>query len=160
MRKYFTLWASALALLFLSGCGAKPFVNNDASTIIMKTPKIKFADAGYVRSNEDVVALELFSAGHAVGKFEIENMVCVDGQGCLRKSSFNKEYLNEHYPDTLLENILRGEPIYENQNLLKSEHGFEQHILDEFVNIKYKVSPNQTYFKDRSNKILIKIKKQ
>jgi len=160
MRRYFTLWASLFTLLFLSGCGAKPFVQNSAATIIMKTPKIKFADAGYVRSNEDVVALELFSAGHAVGKFEIENLVCVDGEGCMRKSSFNEAYLNRHYPDTLMENVLRGKPIYESENLLKNEHGFEQHIMNEYVEIKYKVSPNQTYFKDRTNKILIKIKKQ
>jgi len=159
MTKYFILWASLLALL-LSGCGARPFVHNDAATIIFKTPKIKFADQGYVRSNEDVVSLELFSAGVAVGKFEIEKMVCVDGEGCMRKSSFNAEYLNEHYPDTLMEHVLRGEPIYNGMNLLKTEHGFEQHVLDEYVEIKYRVTGKQIYFKDRGSGVLIKIKKR
>ena len=160
MKKYFTLWVSLFALLFLSGCGAKPFVHENAATIIMKTHKIKFADTGYIRSNKDVVALELFSAGMAVGKFEIENLVCVDGEGCMRKSSFNEEYLSEHYPDTLMENVLRSRPIYERANLLQSEHGFEQQIIDEYVDIKYKVTERQIYFKDRTNRILIKIKKQ
>jgi len=160
MKKYFTLWVSLLALLFLSGCGARPFVHEDAATIIMKTPKIKFADTGYIRSNKDIVALELFSAGMAVGKFEIENLVCVDSEGCMRKSSFNAEYLSAYYPDTLMENILRSKPIYNGANLLQSEHGFEQHIMDEYVDIKYKVTERQIYFKDRSNRILIKIKKQ
>ena len=114
---------------------------------------------GYVRSNEDVVALELFSAGHPVGRFEIENLVCVDGEGCLRKSTFNEEYLSQHYPDTLMENVLRGEPIYEGENSLSNAHGFEQQILNEFVEIKYKVSERQIYFKDRTNRVLIKIKK-
>ena len=159
MTKFYILWASAFILLF-SGCGARPFVKTDAATIIMKTPKIKFADMGYIRSNEDLVALELFSAGQAVGKFEIENMVCVDGEGCMRKSSFNAEYLNAHYPDTLMENILRSKPIYDGQNLLKNEHGFEQHILNEHVEIKYRVTDRQIYFKDRANRVLIKIKKQ
>jgi len=160
MKKYFTLWVSLFALLFLSGCGAKPFVHESAATIIMKTPKIKFADTGYIRSNKNVVALEFFSAGMAVGKFEIENLVCVDGEGCIRKSSFNEEYLSKHYPDTLMENVLRSKPIYEGINLLQSEHGFEQHIMDEYVDIKYKVTERQIYFKDRSNSVLIKIKKQ
>jgi len=160
MKKYFTLWVSLFSLLVLSGCGAKPFVHDDVATIIMKTPKIKFADTGYVRSNNDVVALELFSAGMAVGKFEIENLVCVDGEGCMRKSSFNEEYLSADYPDTLMENILRSQPIYEGTNLLQSEHGFEQQIIDEYVDIKYKVTERQIYFKDRTNRILIKIKKQ
>ena len=144
----------------LSGCGAKPFVKSESATIILKTPKIKFADMGYVRSNEDVIALELFTAGQPVGKFEIESMVCVDGEGCLRKSSFNEEYLNVHYPDTLMEDVLRGVPIYDALNLSKNEHGFKQNILDEYVDIKYKVSEKQIYFKDRQNGILIKIKKQ
>ncbi len=160
MKKYFTLWVSLLTLLFLSGCGARPYVHEDAATIIMKTPKIRFADTGYVRSNEDVVALELFSAGMAVGKFEIENLVCVDGEGCMRKSSFNEEYLSEHYPDTLMENILRSRPIYDGLNLVENAHGFEQYILDDDVNIKYRVTERQIYFKDRRNGVLIKIKKQ
>jgi len=159
MTKYFTLWASLL-LLLLSGCTARPFVNSHTATIILKTPKIKFADQGYIRSNEDLVALELFSAGHPVGKFEIESMVCVDGEGCMRKSSFNAEYLNVYYPDTLMENVLRGRPIYGGVNFIKNEHGFEQHILDEFVEIKYRVSERQIYFKDRQNRVLIKIKKR
>jgi len=160
MKKYFTLWVSFFALLFLSGCGARPFVHEDAATIIMKTHKIKFADTGYIRSNDDVVSLELFSAGIAVGKFEIESLVCVDGEGCMRKSSFNEEYLSEYYPDTLMENVLRSKPIYNGTNIVRSEHGFEQHIMDEYVNITYKVTQRQLYFKDRKNRVLIKIKKQ
>lgn len=160
MQKFYTLWASLLILLVLGGCGAKPFVKRDAATIVLKTPKIKFADAGYVRSNDDLVALELFTAGQAAGKFEIENLVCVEGEGCMRKSSFNAEYLSAFYPDTLMENVLRAKPIYEAQNLVKKSDGFEQIIEDGNVAIVYKVTEEQIYFKDRKNRILIKIKKQ
>ncbi len=159
MRKFYILWVSAFILL-LSGCGARPFVQTDVATIILKTPKLKFADTGYIRSNEDLVALELFSAGQAVGKIEIENLVCVDSEGCMSKSSFNAEYLNANYPDTLMENILRSKPIYDGQNLVENAHGFEQTILDENVKIYYKVTDRQIYFKDRENRVLIKIKKQ
>lgn len=160
MRKSSTLWASLTLLLVMSGCGAKPFVQREAATIIFKTPKIRFADAGYVRSNEDRVVLELFSAGQAVGRFEIENLVCVEGEGCMRKSSFNAEYLSAFYPETLLENILRAKPIYNGQNIVKDPHGFQQSINDQEVDIIYRVSGRQTYFKDRKNSVLIKITTQ
>ena len=160
MQKFYTLWASLVIVLILGGCGAKPFVKRDAATIIFKTPKIKFADAGYVRSNDDLVTLELFSAGQAVGKFEIENLVCVEGEGCMRKSSFNAEYLSAYYPDNLMENVLRSKPIYEGMNLELSDHGYQQYIENEKVSIIYKVSNKQIYFKDRKNSILIKITTQ
>ncbi len=159
MRKFYTLWASLLILLF-SGCGARPFVKTDVATIIMKTPKIKFADTGYVRSNNDLVALELFSAGQVVGKIEIENMVCVEGKGCMTKSSFNAEYLSAMYPDDILENILRSKPIFMGINLEQTDEGFEQRIDDNVVDIRYTVREHQIYFKDRKNSVLIKIKKQ
>lgn len=160
MRRSYTLWVSLVALLFLSGCGARPFVQTDAATIILKTPKLRFADTGYIRSNERVVALELFSAGQAVGKFEIENLVCVEGEGCMRKSSFNAEYLCSEYPDTLMENVLRSQPIYEGEELVRNRHGFEQNISKDGVEIRYKVTDRQIYFKDRRNSVLIKIKKE
>ncbi len=159
MRKFYTLWASAFILLF-GGCMAKPYVQTDAATIILKSPKLKFADTGYVRSNEERVSLELFSAGQAVGKFEIEKLVCVAGEGCMRKSSFNAEYLSQKYPDTLLENILRSKPIYDGRNYSANAHGFEQTIVDEHVEIHYRVTDREIFFKDRKNSVLIKIKKQ
>lgn len=160
MRKFYTLWVSLLALLVLSGCGARPFVQTDVATIVLKTPKLRFADTGYIRQNTELVALELFSAGQAVGKFEIGTLVCVDGEGCMRKSSFNAEYLSAEYPDTLMENILRSNPIYDGQNLVEDLHGFEQNISKDGVDIRYKVTDRQIYFKDRKNSVLIKIKKE
>lgn len=160
MRKFYTLWASLFALLILSGCGARPFVQTDAATIILKTPKLRFADTGYIRSNSELVALELFSAGQAVGKITIGNLVCVEGEGCMRKNSFNAAYLNAAYPDALMENVLRSKPIYNGVALVKNAHGFEQNISKEKVDIRYKVTDRQIYFKDRKNSLLIKINKE
>lgn len=160
MKRYYTLWVSLVAALILGGCGARPFVQTDAATIILKTPKLRFADTGYIRSNDKLVALELFSAGQAVGKFEIANLVCVEGEGCMRKSSFNAEYLSAEYPDSLMENVLRAKPIYGGEALVRDLHGFEQNISKVGVDIRYKVTDRQIYFKDRANSILIKIKKE
>ncbi|MCJ7766047.1 MAG: hypothetical protein MUP09_08935 [Thiovulaceae bacterium] len=139
---------------------ARPFIQSDAATIILKSPKFKFADAGYLRSNDEMVSIELFSASQAVAKIEVRNLICVAGEGCMRKSSFNSEYLSANYPDTLLENVLRSKPIYNGRNLVENVHGFEQKITDEGVDIEYRITPRQIYFRDRKNSVLIKIKKQ
>ncbi len=159
MRRFYTLWASLLILL-LGGCTAKPYVQSSAATVVLKSSKLKFADTGYIRSNEDLVGLELFSAGQAVAKIEVENMICVAGEGCMRKSTFNAEYLSSKYPDTLLENILRSRPIYGGLNLVENDEGFEQRITGNGVDIRYTIKPGSIYFKDRENGVLIKIKKE
>ena len=159
MRKFYILWASVLILL-LSGCVAKPFTHSDAATIILKSPKLKFADTGYLKSSDEMVALELFSASQAVAKIEVNRLICVEGEGCMSKSRFNAEYLSAEYPDDLMENILRSNPIYSSKNLIRNQQGFEQQIVEDGVEIEYKITPRQIYFHDRKNSILVKIKKQ
>ncbi len=149
------LWVS---LLFFSGCSFKQYEVSKAKVIILKTPKIKFADTGYVRATDDSVEVELFTAGQVVGKITINHLVCVKDEGCLRKSSFNEAYLNKNYPDKIMQHILLGKPIFEAKALKRNIEGFEQKIQNEFVNITYRVDQRQIYFKDRKNKILIKIK--
>jgi hypothetical protein len=159
MKNFYILWASAFILL-LGGCTVKPFTHSDAATIILKSPKFKFADTGYLKSSDELVALELFSASQPVAKIEVARLICVEGAGCMCKSRFNTEYLSAKYPDDLLENILRSHPIYSGKNLIKNQQGFEQKIADEGVDIEYKITPMQIYFHDRANSVLIKIKKQ
>ncbi len=48
MRKYSILWAS-LAVLVLGGCGTKHFTLSEPKMITLKTPKLKFADTGYLQ---------------------------------------------------------------------------------------------------------------
>lgn len=76
----------------------------------------------------------------------------------MTKSGFNKDYMNESYPSAILQNILLARPIYDGKNRVKTAEGFEQKIEDENVNITYRVSSNVTFFKDRKNKIIFKIK--
>ncbi|RLA70699.1 MAG: hypothetical protein DRG24_06500 [Epsilonproteobacteria bacterium] len=153
--KSFILWVS---LLLFGGCAFKQYVLTEPKVIILKTPKIKFADTGYVRSTGDSVEVELFTAGQVVGKIAINHLVCVQDEGCMSKSGFNESYLNEAYPDTILQHILLGKPIFDSENLKKNNAGFEQYIYRNTINIIYKVNEKQIYFKDKQNKILIKIK--
>ena len=146
----------AFAILF-TACSTKNYEITQTKIIIIKSPKLKFADLGYIRNSEKSIEMELFAAGKAIEKITINHLICVS-EGCMTKGSFNKDYLNESYPSAILQNILLGHPIYDGKNRVQTSEGFEQKIEDENVNITYRVSSNVIFFKDTNNKIIFKIK--
>jgi len=148
-----------LVVLFLlfSGCSIKNYEHTHSKIIIIKTPKLKYSDLGYIRYSDDAVELELFVAGRVVRKIEVNHLVCTT-EGCMRKSTFNAEYLNAAYPENILQNILLGHAIYNNKNRVRTDTGFTQEIKNNSVDIKYKVDAKSIYFKDRKNRIIFKIK--
>jgi len=146
----------SLIILF-TACSVKDYEYTQTKVIIIKSPKIKFSDLGYLRNSSQSIELELFIAGKAIEKISVNNLICVK-DGCMSKSSFNEDYLNETYPNDILQNILLAQPIYQSKNKVLSSDGFEQYIKDENVNIKYVVKKNSTFFKDVKNKIIFKIK--
>ena len=141
----------------LFGCSAVEYNHTQSKVVIIKSPLIKFADLGYLRNSGDSVGLELFVAGHRVQYIHINHLICVD-EGCMTRSSFNKEYLSKSYPDDLLQNVLLKKKIFNSLNVIKLDDGFQQTIKDSNQDIIYKVTSNMIYFKDRKNHILIKIK--
>ncbi len=151
--KYFLI----LFLVLFSACSIKDYQHTSAKIVIIKSPKLKFSDIGYLRHTEDAIELELFVAGHVYQRIHINHLICVD-EGCMSKSSFNAEYLSSVYPSSLLQNILLGRAIYNGKNSLKTDNGFIQRIKTSDVDIKYRVNSQEIYFKDKKNHILIKIK--
>jgi len=144
-------------ILLFSACSVKNYERTQTKVIIIKSPKLKFADLGYIRNSDKAIEMELFVAGKSIEKITINHLICTS-EGCMSKSGFNTDYLNASYPDDILQNILLARPIYDGKNRAKTEVGFEQHIEDENVNITYRVSSQVTYFKDRKNRIIFKIK--
>ncbi len=145
-------------ILLFSACATKEFATKESKIVIIKSPKIRFGDIGYIKHDGSSVELELFSAGNAVMRLEVGRLVCVEGEGCMRKHSFNEEYLNAAYPDELLEHILMGKPIFEGRNLQRTKDGFVQRIKEREYDIKYSVTPHETLFKDKKNRIIFKLK--
>ena len=154
MTKYIT---AILFLILSAGCGTKQ-LEKTSKMVVFKTKQIKFSDVAYLAQDKNSVEIDLYIAGKAFKKISINTLVCIENEGCIRKSSFNEEYLSSAYPDELLKNVFLGKPIYEGRNLQKTVDGFEQNIFDNGVDIAYKVEANQIYFKDKSNAILIKVK--
>ena len=144
-------------LLTFSACSIKNYEKTQSKIITIKTPQIKFSDVGYVRNSDDSVELELFIAGRVFRKISINYLICLD-EGCTSKAAFNEAYLNKSYPDKLLQNIILGRAIYEKRNLLKNADGFTQEIKTQQVDINYRVTQKEIYFKDKQNNILFKIK--
>ena len=144
-------------LLVFSACSVKEYKHTNTKLIIIKSPQIKFADLGFVRSSGTDIELELFMAGKCIKKIAINKLICVD-EGCMSRDGFNADYLSASYPDNLFQHIVLGLPIYDGLNLVKNERGFVQKIKDDNVDIKYKVDEKQIFFKDRKNNIIFKIK--
>jgi len=143
--------------LFFSACSVKNYEHTQTKIILIKSPKLKFADLGFVRNNDNSIELELFAAGNSIQKITINHLICVD-DGCMSKDGFNKDYLNEAYPDDMLQNILLGHIIYDGEGLVKTAGGFEQRIKDAHVDITYNVGGQTIEFKDKKNKIIFIIK--
>lgn len=144
-------------VLFFSACSVKQ-VEKSSKMVVFKTKNIRFSDLGYIGAGKESVEIDLYVVGKAFKKISINGMICIEGEGCMRKSSFNEEYLCSAYPDDLLKNIFLAKPIYESKNLEKTADGFLQNISGNGVDIVYKVDAKAVYFKDRKNKILIKMK--
>ena len=144
-------------VLLFGGCSIKEYKQTQTKIITMKSPKIKFSDAGYLRNSDESVELELFMAGKSIEKIAVNRLICTS-VGCMSKSGFNEEYLSAAYPDDTMQSLLLARPIYNGANFKKSSGGFEQLISDEHVDIIYRVDGGEVYFKDRKNSILFKMK--
>lgn len=156
MQKFFILWVSLLILL-ITGCTSKHYSISEPKIITIKSPKLKFADTGYIRHEGEAVEAELFTAGVAVEKISIDEKVCVSA-GCMSEEAFVREYLSSDYPADTLRRILLGEPIFEGINTSEQCGGAKtQYIRNEKMDIVYRLKLGMSYFKDRTNGIIIKI---
>jgi hypothetical protein len=156
MQKFCILWVSLLALLF-TGCSTKHYTVSEPKIITLKTPKLKFADTGYIRHDETSVEVELFTAGVAVEKISIDESVCVSA-GCMSEEAFVKEYLYPDYPRDTMRQVLLGKDIFEGRGKEEMCDGrLFQFIRNDEMDIMYRRGKGEIYFKDRLNSLIIKI---
>lgn len=156
MRKFYILWVSLIAV-FLGGCGTKHYTVNEPKLFTLKTPKLKFADTGYIRHDGSAVEVELFAAGVAVEKITIDGDVCVSA-GCMDEGKFVKEYLYPDYPRDTMRQVLLGKDIFEGRGKEEMCDGrLFQFIRNDEMDIVYRRGKGEIYFKDRLNSLIIKI---
>ncbi len=153
----------AITVLLISGCSSKNIVqekNQESAFIILKTPKIKYADMGFIYRGDSFIKVEIYQMGQAIMSLTINGMnICLSTLKCMEKRDFNKEMLIASYPDTILENIFRGKPIFKGKNLKKEANGFSQNIEErDKYKIKYSVIGNNKIFRDSKNSIKIEVR--
>ncbi len=127
--------------------------------VTMKTKKFAFSDTGFLVKSNKMLRLNVLAMGKPVLDLKVKNSddICV-GSLCNTKHGFNQSFLVSEYPDELIGNVLQGEPIFEGKNLKETTNGFIQRIKTDKYNIKYQTSKGSIYFKDKQNKIIMKLK--
>jgi len=150
-------------LLILSGCITKSSIkkeNQESAFIKIITPKIRYADMGFIYKGDSILKVEIYAMGQPIVQFDINPVnICMSSLECMEKSDFNREMLSALYPPTLLENIFRGKPIFNGKNLEKSSRGFIQNIKDnKKYEISYMVKGKSRKFYDKINKIKIEVR--
>ncbi len=147
-----------VVLLFFTGCAYKtPYASSKPYYVVIKNSSIAVADTGFIKKDEGRFNLQLFSASTPVFDLHVDSDVCL-GFRCISKRSFNKEFFGAYHYEEFIDNLLNLQPIYDRINLKKLKNGFEQKIKTESYDITYRVQNENLYFKDRKNRVLIKLK--
>ncbi len=154
-----------ITFLLFCGCTGKELIseeNQESAFIVIKTPTMKYADLGFIYKKQDLVKVEIYSMGQALLSIDINGMnVCMSTFECMSKEDFNEKMLHHAYPPTLLENIFRGKAIFDKEGLEKNTNGFTQKVSKKGeYDINYSVTATERRFRDKRNKILIKVKQQ
>lgn len=145
-----------LSIFLLFGCSINPIIQTSKSIfVVIKTPKLKYADSGFLKRYGDTLKLELFNAGSLVLEISIKDDICIN-KICYKKDQFNAQMLGFSYPDEMLEDILLKKPMY--KKLKNHQKNFTQNISQNGADILYKVTDKTTIFRDKTNNIFIKIK--
>ncbi len=81
-------------------------IKTSTATILIKTPKMKFYDKGFISNFNNYTEVQILSAGTSVLKLKIyENQICKDTFKCQSLKSFNKEFLHYSYEDKFLKEL-------------------------------------------------------
>lgn len=140
------------------GCSYKNvYSSSKAYHVVIKNSAIAVADTGFIKKSKEGFNLQVFSAATPILDLHVNNEVCLD-YVCLSKDNFNKKFFGVAHYDNLLNDLLLFQPIYDANNITKTQDGFEQKIKNENYDITYKIQGSNLYFKDVKNRILIKLK--
>ncbi|MDX1808504.1 MAG: hypothetical protein R3331_03080 [Sulfurospirillaceae bacterium] len=157
MRKHIIIFLSVL--LFFSGCAIKQdAILSYPYKIVVKTQNIGIADAGFLKKSSRYKNLQIFSAGSLVLNLKLSNKACLNGR-CTTREDFNTKLFGYPYYKNIMDDILNKNQIYNGKNIKYIKDGFEQRIKSKNYDILYKIEDGNIYFKDRQNKVLIKLER-
>lgn len=145
-------------ILLLSGCATKiPIISSDTYLITIKNKQMALSDTGFLNHGKDYINVQIFSAGAVLFNLEVQENVCLDGR-CTSRMEFNKLFFEYPHYEAMINDILEMKPLYDGENKVTIEGGFEQELDLLGSHISYKVQGKSLSFKDSKNGILIKLK--
>ena len=84
-----------------------------SSTIIIKSPLIKFYDKGFIEYYDDHINLVLLNVGNIILNLEIyKDRICKSTFECLDSKQFNEKYFDKSYKKDFLYTLFRQKNIY------------------------------------------------
>ena len=145
-------------VIFLTGCAYKePYQSSKPYYVVIKNSQMAVADTGFLKKDGPRLNLQLFSASTPILDLHVESDVCLD-YACLSKKSFNTKFFGYAHYESFIDDLFNLKPIYSKKNLKNLDNGFEQKIKTDGYDITYRVDNGNLYFKDRKNRVLIKLK--
>lgn len=104
MFKYLRL---ILVLFLFIACASKAPQVSKSATILIKTPKMKFYDKGFISVFPFYTHLQIFSAGSLVLDLKVyEDRICKSTFECLSPKAFNTEFLHSSYEKDFFKKLL------------------------------------------------------
>lgn len=95
-----------LSIFLFTGCFSSQPQLTSSATILIKTPKMKFYDKGFIYKYKDYTQVQIFSAGTAILDMKIyDDRVCRSTFKCQDLKTFNRENLSSLYEDNFLREL-------------------------------------------------------
>ena len=155
-KKFFFVFLLSVSILFV-GCAPKRYQKPVPALIVFKTPKLRYADQGFLYRGEGHTKLQIYISGRAAFTLSAGRNVCVNDR-CMDEKRFDETFLGVLYPEGTVGAILAGRPIFGKKGLHCRQGVCEQRIaVPGRYDIIYAFGSGHVRFKDRKNHILIKI---
>jgi hypothetical protein len=95
------------------GCSQKQPIVSKSTTVIFKTPTMKFYDKGFVIHYDHYTHLQILNLGKVVLDLEIyKDKICEGTLRCISADEFNKKYLNKDYKKDFMYNLFKKDRVH------------------------------------------------
>lgn len=96
-----------LIIFVFTSCAVKQAIVSKSATILIKTPKMKFYDKGFINKYSSYTQVQIFQVGNLVLDLKVyEDRVCQSTFKCLSNKAFNKEFLHHSYKDSFFKDLI------------------------------------------------------
>ncbi|WP_457594700.1 hypothetical protein [Hydrogenimonas sp.] len=152
-----SLWLLPVLLLLLTGCSRRYYETPQPALIVLKSPKLRYADMGFLYRGENRIKIQIYTAGRPVFTLSVGERICLDGS-CMSEAEFYRKFFGVAYPPGTLHAIFSKRAIFGGEGLLKKKGRSEQQIFEPGrFDIIYTFDATSARFRDRINHIVIKI---